>query len=104
MVRHAMIAFGLSAASANAALSVLGGLFLASETLGLTKRLPVNSVTEVLLVLLRYRFRRDPARPDVIEQRAEQIAESLGEALLPHDTPPAAAADRTTSTPSRSTE
>jgi hypothetical protein len=71
------------AAWAQVACSVFGGLFLASEALGLTKRLPVNSVTEIVLVLLRGAFRKDAGATDRVAERVEAVAEALGEALLP---------------------
>jgi hypothetical protein len=43
--------------------AILGGLFVMSETLGLTKRVPHNSVTDVVLHVARALFETDHAHP-----------------------------------------
>ena len=66
--------------------SVLGGLFLASETLGLTNRCQSNSVVQVCIRLCRLIFPKGSGPP--LEGQIEGIAEALGEALIQAEAAP----------------
>jgi hypothetical protein len=71
----------------NVVSGVLGGLFLASEALGLMKHLPHNSVTDVVIAIARTVFvgsRTGPplVAPSPLERDVEHSVELIVDALV----------------------